>query len=552
MPKNNQWQVGNISFDTTLTTDGMTKRDDIVPIAQTKEDNDIVGYILGRYESMRSARSFTDQEWRTIVTGFESMYKPYPDGRSSSIVPLERALVEMYVSEAIKRPTQFNVREDVGNEYQSKILDRLWKQDWLENKRNNTILKNEYDTAIFGTSWLYTGFEQTYRIVNDFVGIGDKGKPQYQRKMIMNSEIVLQNVDIRNVYVDERAHSIEEANDAMIIEFLTIDEVKNLRNDSNYKNIDALAATYLYQGNNYVFMSQEEIGKGNAYYVKITKYWNKRFDEYIEVGNDAVVIRRHPILNATHDIPLVCRNYGRKIASVYGLGLCEACRTFKSEINVLRELLMDSIKRSNQEVIFLGGGLTFDGEEFGYNNQIRTYTGGDLASNFKQVTGSPPNQFAFNFHEQLFHDIAAYIGYDVQNVSIDPNITAFQASLQKESSLSRVNVAFYNRDMSFERMAELHKNNLQIFYPLKEISGVQELDANGKPIKVQWKEPTLTLEGEDVKDGKIIRKTGKRTIQITPEDIRADLKMEVYTDFNAPTLNEVRKEQTMQFLTQLP
>ena len=73
-----------------------------------------------------------------------------------------------------------------------------------------------------------------------------------------------------------------------------------------------------------------------------------------------------------------------------------------------------------------------------------------------------------------------------------------------------------------------------------------------KPIKVEWKTPTLTLEGEDVKDGKIIKKAGKRTVQITPEDIRANLKMEVYTDFNAPTLNEVRKEQTMQFVTQLP
>ena len=268
------------------------------------------------------------------------------------------------------------------------------------------------------------------------------------------------------------------------------------------------------------------------------------------------MLKKTPIINATHDIPLVCRNYGRKISSLYGIGICEACRTFKSEINVLRELCMDSIKRSNQEVIFLGGGLTFNQDEFGYNNQIRTYTGGDLASNFKQVTGSPPNQFAFNYHEQLFHDIASYIGYDVQNVSIDPSITAFQASLQKESSLARVNVVFYNRDLAFEKVADLLKNDLQMFYPLEEVSGIQELDANGKVIKAEWKEPTLTLEDEDVqkdkKSSKIIKKKGRRTVPITPEDIRGSFKMEVYTDFNAPSLNEVRKEQTMQYFSQMP
>jgi hypothetical protein len=66
-----------------------------------------------------------------------------------------------------------------------------------------------------------------------------------------------------------------------------------------------------------------------------------------------VIIKEHPILNASHSLPFIVRQYGKNIFSIYGYGLCEALTMFKSEINTLREMLMDAIKRSNQEVIAL-------------------------------------------------------------------------------------------------------------------------------------------------------------------------------------------------------
>jgi hypothetical protein len=40
-------------------------------------------------------------------------------------------------------------------------------------------------------------------------------------------------------------------------------------------------------------------------------------------------------------------------------------------------------------------------------------------------------------------------------------------SSTKRISLQRVNVVLKNRDEAFERLANLHKDNLQMFYPLK-------------------------------------------------------------------------------------
>jgi len=46
---------------------------------------------------------------------------------------------------------------------------------------------------------------------------------------------------------------------------------------------------------------------------------------------------------------------------------------FNSEINDLREMLMDAIRRSNTQVLAIGSGLTFNGRSFSYDNEILTF-----------------------------------------------------------------------------------------------------------------------------------------------------------------------------------
>jgi len=46
---------------------------------------------------------------------------------------------------------------------------------------------------------------------------------------------------------------------------------------------------------------------------------------------------------------------------------------FNTELNNLRELLMDGIRRSNTQVLAIGNGLSFDGRQFSYDNEILTF-----------------------------------------------------------------------------------------------------------------------------------------------------------------------------------
>lgn len=66
----------------------------------TPEERVTLGKILQRYERMRSARSIVDRYWQTAMLQYEAQYVPYADGRARSNVPLEWAIVELFVSEA--------------------------------------------------------------------------------------------------------------------------------------------------------------------------------------------------------------------------------------------------------------------------------------------------------------------------------------------------------------------------------------------------------------------------------------------------------------------
>jgi len=53
-----------------------------------------------------------------------------------------------------------------------------------------------------------------------------------------------------------------------------------------------------------------------------------------------------------------------------------------------------------------------------------------------------------------------------------PDQTAYQTEVQREASQKRINVWLGNRDSDFERFANLYKDLLQRYFPLKTAEGL--------------------------------------------------------------------------------
>ena len=543
-------KVGDISKNTQQALETLDKitKPDVKAITQSEEDTKLLWYIKARKELMRTKRSIVDKYWKTFVKQYEALFVPYRDWRASSNVPLERSIIELFVAEAIKRPTNFNFTAWLNYEYQTMIFEKVWKDDWSVNNRNNEILNNEYLTAIFWTSVIYTWYEKTYRVFSDFEWIDDNENPLFVRKLQTKSDILLKNIDIRDFWLDDRATCMEDAIDCVLECYITYEDFLSYSLDKWYKKevLDSVIANQT-KDKDRVFVFQSEQAQTMSKFVKITKYWNTKLDKYVEVANDSVILKSHPILNATHSLPFTVRQYGKNLFSIYGYWLCEALLTFKSDINKLREMLMEAIKKSNQEVIAIGSNLTFDWNQFAYWNQFMKFKG-NLQGNFHQLTWTPPNQAIFTYLQQLYKDVAIYCWLDIQNILWEPQQTAYQTAVQKESSLQRVNVVLKNRDLAFERLANLHKDNLQMFYPLKLVRKLVKVDDdNNKMEDVESEYPTIEIP--KLKGKRFAKWNEKQVFEVTPEDIRWSFKIEVSTDLNAPTINEVEKEQKMAFFS---
>lgn len=134
----------------------------------TESEQKKVSHIKSRLEEMASARTTVDKYRDTYQQMIDAQYVEYPDERSSSVVPMASALIELYVAEALKIETQFLFKGETSQYSASaKALEYVRKYDWRRNRRKKVFADNEYIVAGFGTSVIYTGFEQYDKVQFD-------------------------------------------------------------------------------------------------------------------------------------------------------------------------------------------------------------------------------------------------------------------------------------------------------------------------------------------------------------------------------------------------
>jgi len=116
----------------------------------SKDEATKIGYVATRFSAMQSARSVVDKDWEIYQTMIDAVLVPYPDGRSSSNVPLASSLIELYVSEATKMATEFQFKGDTSqSKTAAKAIEHIWKYDFRKYKRKAVFTDSEYIAAGF-------------------------------------------------------------------------------------------------------------------------------------------------------------------------------------------------------------------------------------------------------------------------------------------------------------------------------------------------------------------------------------------------------------------
>jgi hypothetical protein len=244
---------------------------------------------------MQANRTQVEQDWEKYQTMIDAIFVPYPDERSSSVVPLASALIELYVAEALKIETQFLFKSDITKDSgKAKALEYVWKYDWRKNNRKKVFVENEYIAAGFGTSIIYTGFEQ-YDIVQKDFEVDNNGDITRSEKTINKQEIIVRNVDIRNFYIDNQAiEGISDASDCIYRQWISFDKFNSLKTNPLYKNTDYVTPRE-YSSERQPFVTTEELVKQGEY-VELMHYWNVEKDVYMVLAN-GVLVREHPMVS---------------------------------------------------------------------------------------------------------------------------------------------------------------------------------------------------------------------------------------------------------------
>jgi hypothetical protein len=111
----------------------------------SKDEKTKITYVENRFNDMKNARTIVDKDWDTYQTMIDAVFTPYPDGRSSSTVPLSSAMIELYVAEAIKISTEYQFRSETSDHAtNAKALEYVWKYDWRTKKRKKVMVDEEY------------------------------------------------------------------------------------------------------------------------------------------------------------------------------------------------------------------------------------------------------------------------------------------------------------------------------------------------------------------------------------------------------------------------
>lgn len=503
----------------------------------TEIEEKMASFINTRFSAMQQARASIDNDWDIYQTMIDAVLKPYGDDRSKSTVPLASAMIELYVAEALKIPTEFIFKGETADySTQAKALEYVRKYDRRKQNRKNEIVENEYTTAAFWHSVIFTGFNACTYTQYDFE-MDDNFKTVWTEKKLKDEKILLENIDPRLFYLDNQCvRGIDDANDCILREWMWYEQFKEYENNDLYKNIKYVAPKG-YTTERLVYTVQEERNRTGDF-VEIRKYWNVAKDMYIEMANWIIIREQHIMstIDGRKALPFTIRVFWKKNNTYTGRWLCEALLMFNSELNDLRELLMDWIRRSNSPTIAIGNDLQFDGRKFAFKNEILTFDG-KLWDNFQQLTGTPPNQAIFSYLERIYKDIAMFTGIDIQNILWVPQQTAYQTNVQVEASQKRVNVRLTNRDLAFERLANLHKDNLQTFFPRKDSEGLY---------------PSIQIEDEELagvagEQRFIPRKWEKSIFQVTPELLRWDIYIDVFTNTNRPASNVADRQSKLEF-----
>lgn len=239
--------------------------------------------------------------------------------------------------------------------------------------------------AKYGTAFAFVGLENNrqlkYKIKKDaeLYSIADlENKENYEPYILDAWEFFPKELDIRSVYVDEKAlnqTNIQEAEDVFIEKMMSLNKINFVWGGNNgYKNIEKLTeSTYSENQKN----NKEHEARNQ---VLIRFYYNNLTKDYIIYApDDNLIIHRSKMLYNHWKLPIEVVQHYNNDNCLYGIWICEKIRYLKWFKSEIMQSVLDNAAMSSGLNFIIGNNGEIEDRTLGGNwiNTWRTTVGAE-------------------------------------------------------------------------------------------------------------------------------------------------------------------------------
>jgi hypothetical protein len=420
---------------------------------------------------------------------------PDPDETRSHLkLPDAFAAIQSHMQETIGRKsrptlTATNSSEEPVQEFANSVMNY--------NMNNTNFDYNYYmsglSAAIRGTAFLYDYYRFEQRWVKDLDDVDNEtGEYKYKDRLITDfDDDFTEWIPNEFCYIDEKARTIDYADDAVRREILNIRDFQRIYGmKKDFINQDLVTRGGETTTRSFFKLPKDITGND----VEVLHYYNRALDAYWVVANN-VVVHYGPLPTKHKEIPFAVRYYYRVPGRFWGMGIPRIIHMLAEERNTIRNMNMDR-QHMQLNKMFLhnnmydideedlvtrpGGLISIDTNGLPLNQALQPLEYGDVGPSY------------FKSDEIMIQDISRAIGIDLEKEE-EPSATATAAALKQENYLKRiVMLATLDEMETIIRLGRLKWSNIQFFYPLGRMDTIYET----REEKQQQVFKTITTDGQ--------------------------------------------------------
>lgn len=445
--------------------------------------------------------------------GYSTTQIADPDETRSHLkLPDSFAAIQSHMQETIGRKsrptlTATNSSEEPIQEFSNSVMNY--------NMNNTNFDYNYYmsglSAAIRGTSFLYDYYRFEQRWVKDLDDVDNEtGEYIYKERLITDfDDDFTEWIPNEFCYIDEKARTIDYADDAVRREILNIRDFQRIYGmKKDFINQDLVTRGGETTTRSFFKLPKDITGND----VEVLHYYNRALDAYWVVANN-VVVHYGPLPTKHKEIPFAVRYYYRVPGRFWGMGIPRIIHMLAEERNTIRNMNMDRQHMQLNKMFLHNNMYDIDEEDLvtrpGGLISIDT-NGLPLAQAIQPLEYGDVGPSYFKSDEIMIQDISRAIGIDLEKEE-EPSATATAAALKQENYLKRiVMLATLDEMETIIRIGRLKWSNIQFFYPLGRMDTIYEdreekqqqvfktITTDGQKFQIKNVNGTPTLNVEDI------------------------------------------------------